>query len=64
MLVWATPTPFVLDDAVTRIDGYPWKLPFYAALGEHAFLHEGMSEGERGEHVPTLDEHRAHLRRS
>jgi hypothetical protein len=64
VLVWSTPTPFVLDETVTRIDGYAWKRPFYSALGDSAFLHEGMTEGARGEHVPTLDEHRAHLRRA
>ena len=62
VVVWSTPTPFVLDPAVTRIDGYAWKRPYYDLLGTDAFVHEGAVEGARGAHVPTIEEHRAHLR--
>jgi|GEM_PF-2121944 len=62
LLLWSTPTPYVLDESVTRIDGYAWKRPYYEALGD-AFVHEGFCEGERGEHVPTYDDHRALLTR-
>lgn len=62
IVLWSTPTPFVLDPAVARIGGYAWKRPYYDVLGKDAFIHEGAVQGSPGEHVPTIEEHRAHLR--
>lgn len=60
VLVWATPTPFVLDEGATTFGHYPWKRPFYDALGA-AFLHEHVAPGSRGEHVPSYADHRRNL---
>ena len=56
-LVWATPTPFVFDESATSFGDYRWKRPFYDALGE-TFLHEDVTPGGRGEHVPSYADHR------
>lgn len=59
-LVWATPTPFVLDADAEKFSDYPWKRPFYDALGS-AFMHDLPAPRGRGEHVPSYAEHRQHL---
>lgn len=60
-LVWATPTPFVFDEGATSFGDYPWKRPFYDALGA-AFVEDHAVAGGRGEHVPSYADHRRHLR--
>jgi hypothetical protein len=62
VLLWATDAPFVLDESVDRVGGYSWKQPYYVAFGD-AFVHEGGRFGQRGELVPTAEEHRAALAR-
>jgi hypothetical protein len=57
-VVWATETPFVFDPKVKRLDGYPWKQQFYAALGEDTFMREGQKQEPAGEAVPDFNEHR------
>jgi hypothetical protein len=63
LLVWATPTPFVFDKHGTSFGDYPWKRPFYDALGA-AFLSDHAGGGGRGEHVPSYADHRRHLSKS
>ncbi|HEX5012927.1 MAG TPA: hypothetical protein VFV72_02120 [Candidatus Limnocylindrales bacterium] len=57
-LVWATPTPFVLDPEATAMTAYPWKKPFYDALGLETFIHEGWQDPGVGVRVPSFEEHR------
>ncbi len=57
-VVWATETPFVLDRSVRRLAGYPWKEPFYAALGNDTFMREGQKPRSTGEAVPDFNAHR------
>jgi hypothetical protein len=54
LVVWATPTPFVYDESLSYLD-YPWKQPFYQALGREAFVHPLMGSGGV---VPGPDDHR------
>jgi hypothetical protein len=53
--VWATDTPFVLDPSVKRLDGYAWKKPFYAALGDDTFMREGQKPKLAGVAVPDFN---------
>jgi hypothetical protein len=57
-VVWATETPFVLDPSVKRLEDYPWKKPFYAALGDDTFMREGQKQRSTGEAVPDFNAHR------
>jgi hypothetical protein len=57
--LWAAGEPPALDPAVRRLADYPFKQPFYAALGREAFTRESPDMPEPGQHVPTLHEHRA-----
>lgn len=61
VVVWATIEPPELEHT-SRVDGYAWKHSFYEHLDPNAFVHEGFVQGGPGEHVPSMDEHRAHLR--
>jgi len=58
--VWAADAPPGVDPTVERLTDYPWKAPFYAALGIDAFTHETTAAPEPGQFVPTLQDHRAH----
>ncbi len=62
VVVWATAEPPELEQT-SRVDGYGWKRSFYEHLDPNAFVHEGFTQGGPGEHVPSMDEHRAHLRK-
>jgi hypothetical protein len=57
-VVIATDVPFIHDPKIKRVDGYKWKLPFYAALGADTFMHEGQEQRGVGELVPDFDSHR------
>lgn len=57
-VIWATETPFVLDPRIKELERYPWKAPFYAALGEDTFMREGQKQRAVGEVVPDFDAHR------
>jgi hypothetical protein len=56
--VWATDAPPRVDRSVHRLTEYPWKAPFYTALGLDAFTHETLDVPTPGQHVPTLHDHR------
>ena len=58
VLAWATETPFVHDAAMRPISAYPFKQPFYDALGFDTFMSETQKRGEPGQHLPLLDVHR------
>lgn len=57
--VCAADAPLPVDPTVKRLTDYPWKAPFYSALGIGAFTHETTEAPERGRFVPTLQDHRA-----
>lgn len=57
--VWAADAPPSVDPTVKRLTDYPWKAPFYTALGVGTFTHETTEAPERGRFVPTLQDHRA-----
>jgi hypothetical protein len=57
VVVWATDTPPRVDRSVRRLTDYPWKAPFYAAIGLDAFTHETLDVPSPGQHVPTLHVH-------
>jgi len=58
LVVWATERPQV--EVVQAITEYSYKRPFYEALGQDTFYHEGHTPNEPGERVPSFAEHREH----
>lgn len=60
-LVWATANPFVLEHNATRFEDYAWKHPFYRLLGT-GVVRSDAEGGALGEHIPTLAEHRRHIK--
>ena len=57
-VIWATESPFVFDSAVRKLQDYPWKRAFYAALGDDVFMHETQKQRGPGEVVPDFNAHR------
>jgi hypothetical protein len=57
--LWAADDPPALDRGVRRLADYPFKQPFYEALGAASFTRESPDLPVPGLHVPTLHEHRA-----
>jgi hypothetical protein len=57
LLIWATETPFVLQ-GVDSVADYPWKRPFYDALGRDTFRSETKGRGVPGGRVPMFAAHR------
>ncbi len=57
--LWATDDPPAVDPNVRRLADYPFKQPFYTALGRESFTRESLEMPEPGEHVPTLHKHRS-----
>lgn len=57
LIVWATEEPWHYRPDAAGIRSYPWKEPFYQALGENTIWHEDFDEGAPGIHLPTLEEH-------
>ena len=55
VVIWAVELPDVYDEAIASHRDYPWKQPFYDALGPGAFL--DPVRGSDGS-VPTRDDHR------
>ena len=55
VVIWATELPDVYDEGVASHRDYPWKQPFYEALGPGAFI--DPVRGSDGS-VPTRDDHR------
>jgi hypothetical protein len=56
LILWATDAPSPASN-VTAITDYPFKQPFYAALGRDTFMAEAQRPGAKGENVPTYDAH-------
>lgn len=61
LVIWATATPFVFDPGV-KASEYPFKKPFYDALGPATFARAGVGIDSRREGVPTFDEHKRFAR--
>jgi hypothetical protein len=61
IVIWATETPDVYRDDVGSFMDYPWKQPFYEALGRDTFVNAVSASWER--RVPTREDHLRHLRR-
>ena len=59
LIVWSTESPFVFDPSAASLSAYPWKRPFYDALGPDTFLSERWSDPGLGVAVPTYEGHRA-----
>ncbi|HEV2172245.1 MAG TPA: hypothetical protein VGR71_01705 [Nitrospira sp.] len=57
LVIWATETPFVYDPKIRTVGGYPWKRPFYEALGNDAFMWELQRQRGPGEVVPSWNDH-------
>jgi hypothetical protein len=55
VVVWATETPFVFDDAIGSVTEYQWKKPFYDALGMETFVNALKTSWDR--RVPTRSDH-------
>jgi hypothetical protein len=60
IVIWATETPFVFADEIGSFMEYPWKQPFYDALGLDTFVNARTSAWDR--RVPTREDHLRHLR--
>jgi hypothetical protein len=60
IVIWSTETPFVYLEDVGSFRDYPWKQPFYEALGRDMFVNAiGASWAQQ---VPTREDHLRHLR--
>jgi hypothetical protein len=55
VVVWATQTPFVYEDAIGSFMDYPWKKPFYDALGLETFVNALKTSWDS--RVPSRTEH-------
>ena len=55
LLVWATDTPFVYEEAIASFMDYSWKKPFYGALGRDTFVNAVLPAWVSK--VPTRDDH-------
>lgn len=60
VVIWATETPSVFVDEIGSFMDYPWKQPFYDALGRDAFVNATAVAWDR--RVPTREDHIRHLR--
>lgn len=67
LVVWATEAPPKRDDSLTGIANYPWKWPFYNAVGRESWWKADPDKRDLtwadqvallGVHAPTPDEHR------
>lgn len=56
-----TPEPVISDDSAKSITDYAFKKPCYEILGYNTFMHETHQQGEKGQHVPTMEQHRRAL---
>jgi hypothetical protein len=56
--IWAADDPPPPDRSIRRLVDYPFKRPFYDALGIEAFTRETLAPPQPGEIVPTLADHR------
>jgi hypothetical protein len=56
LVVWATETPFVYEEAIGSFMDYGWKRPFYDALGLETFVNAVKPSWIS--HVPTEADHR------
>lgn len=59
IVIWATDTPFMYREDVGSFMDYPWKQPFYEALGRDTFVHPLQPPGQ---YVPTREDHLRHVR--
>jgi len=55
IVIWATETPFVFADDIASFMDYPWKKPFYEALGRDTFVNAQSVAWDR--RVPTREDH-------
>jgi hypothetical protein len=71
LVVWATEAPPVRDDTLTGIASYPWKWPFYDAVGRESWWKADPDKKDLswvdqmalvGVHAPSPEEHRMHAR--
>jgi hypothetical protein len=60
LVIWSTETPFVFVDDIASFMDYPWKQPFYKALGRDSFVNAGLAAWDR--RVPSREDHLRHLR--
>ena len=60
VVIWSTETPFVFAEDVASFMDYPWKQPFYTALGHDTFVNAGFAAWDR--RVPSREDHLRHLR--
>jgi hypothetical protein len=60
LVIWATETPFVFVDGIGSFMDYPWKRPFYDALGLESFVNARTSSWDR--RVPGREDHLRHAR--
>lgn len=57
LVVWATEHPWHYQHEAASLRDYPWKVPFFDKLGEHAIWHEDLVEQAPGDCLPRLEEH-------
>ena len=60
IVIWATETPFAFVDEIGSFMDYPWKRPFYDALGLETFVNARTSSWDR--RVPSREDHLRHAR--
>ena len=60
--VQTTPAPVFADPNAKGITDYPWKKHMYDVLGWNTFMHETHKQGEPGQYVPPLEDHRRLLK--
>jgi hypothetical protein len=60
LVVWATETPFEFRDDAGSFEAYPWKKPWYEALGRESFVNARATSWEK--RVPNRADHLRNLR--
>ncbi len=60
VVIWATETPFVFIESIGSFMDYPWKKPFYDALGRDTFVNARAVAWDR--RVPAREAHLRSLR--
>lgn len=60
VVIWAAETPFLYREDVGSFMDYPWKRPFYDALGLDAFVNAQATSWDK--RVPTRADHLRHVR--
>jgi hypothetical protein len=60
VVIWATDTPDVFVEDIGSFMDYPWKQPFYRALGRDSFVNALSAAWDR--RVPSREDHLRHVR--